>query len=378
MSIKAYKTELDLNNKQKTFFQRCFGATRFVYNWGLAEWKHQYNAGDKPSRYGLCKQFNAEKDSFAPWIREIPYAVTESAFESLGRAFDNFFRRVQDGDKEGGYPKFKKRGIKNSARFRNTTIENDRVRITGIGWVRLKQKSYIPVVDREKYLLYATVSERAGKYFISVQVEQPDAPLKNKSGIIGIDVGISSLAVCSDGTYYDNPKALAKYEAKLKRINRELSRRKRGGSNYKKTKEKLAKLHYKIACIRSNELHNATSDIISKAPETIVTENLNVSGMMKNRKLAKALSDVSVSEFTRQINYKASWAGIEVQQVDRFYPSSKTCSQCGNVKADLTLSDRVYRCDKCGLVINRDLNAAINLAALANQKAETQPDCLGS
>lgn len=378
MIIKAYKTELDLNNKQKTFFNQCFGATRFVYNWGLAEWKRQYEAGEKPSRYGLCKQFNAEKDNFAPWIREIPYAVTEAAFEGLGKAFDNFFRRVKNGDKQAGYPKFKKRGMKSSARFRSTLVENNRVRITGVGWVRLKQVGYIPTVERERYTLYATVSERAGKYFISIQVEQPDNFVTNREGVIGVDVGIKSLAVCSDGTVYENPKALRRYEARLKRIQRELSRRKKGGSNYKKTKTKLARMHYKIDCIRTDALHNASTSIVSKLPEIIVTEDLNIAGMKKNHHLAKAVSDVSMSEFTRQINYKASWAGIEVIKADRFYPSSKTCSNCGYVKSWLSLNERVYKCDNCGFELDRDLNAAINLAALVNQKVETQPDCLGS
>jgi putative transposase len=378
MIIKAYKTELKLNNKQKGFFNRCFGATRFVYNWGLAEWKRQYEAGEKPSRFKLEVQFNAKKDSFAPWIREIPYAVTGAAFESLGRAFDNFFRRVKNGEKEAGYPKFKKRGGKNSARFKSVRVEAERVRITGIGWVKLKQKEYIPVVDRERYLCYATVSEMAGKYFISVQVEQPDEILEVVNGVVGIDVGISSLAVCSDGSSYDNLRALNKYEARLKKLSRELSRRTRGGSNYKKTKAKLSKLHYKVACIRENHLHTVSSDIISKAPAVIVTENLNVSGMVRNHKLAKALSDASFGELTRQINYKAGWAGIKVIQADRFYPSSKTCSRCGAVKSHLSLSTRIFKCGQCGLIIDRDLNAAINLAALGNQKAETQPDCLGS
>lgn len=378
--IKAYKTELKLNNKQKTFFNRCFGATRFVYNWGLCEWKRQYEGGMKPSRYGLCKQFNADKDRMAPWIREIPYAVTEAAFEALGRAYENFFRRVKQGANKNqvGYPKFHNKYKNNSARFRNTVIEQERIRITGIGWVRLSQSGYIPVVERDKYTLYATVSKRANKYFVSVQVEQQDQVCENKSGIIGVDLGIKSLAVCSDGTVYENVNSLRNHEKKLARLQRELSRRKKGGSNRKKTANKIARLHYKISCIRENALHNATTGIINKSPEAIVLENLNVAGMMRNHRIAKSIADASMSEFSRQITYKADWRGIELIQADRFYPSSKRCSNCGNVKAELSLSERTYRCDVCGEVIDRDLNAAKNLAALANQKAETQPDCLGS
>lgn len=186
----AYKTELDPNNRQKTYFGRCAGASRFVYNWGLAEWVRQYEAGEKPSAYGLRKQFNAAKDEFCPWVREVPYAVTESAFANLGIAFDNFFRRVKSGADKPGYPKFKKRGGGSSFQVKSTKVFVDRVRITGVGNVRLKERGYIPV-GASKYGVYATISERAGRWFISVLVEVEDTEVPAATGTpIGIDLGL--------------------------------------------------------------------------------------------------------------------------------------------------------------------------------------------
>ena len=374
--LKAYKTELEPNNKQKSLFGRCAGASRFVYNWGLAEWKRQYEAGDKPSRYGLCKQFNAQKDVICPWIRELPYSISESAFSNLGTAFDNFFRRIKKGDEKAGYPKFKKRGRKSSFQIRNTKVEGGRVRITGAGWVRLKEQDYIPM-DAARYGVYATISECAGRWFISVLVETEiiETTLP-KTEPIGVDVGIKNLAVLSDGTFYENPKALYEGDRKLKRLQRELARRSKGGSNWRKTKEKLGKCYQKITNVRSNSLHNISRDVVDKNPGAIVIENLNVKGMVQNHHLAKAISDASFSELHRQLEYKAGWQGIDVLVADRWYASSKTCSRCGEKYDGLTLSDRTFECGNCGLVIDRDLNAAMNLAALA--KAETQPDCLGS
>lgn len=292
--MRAYKVELDPNNRQRSYFGRCCGAARFVYNWGLAEWKRQYEAGSKPSAYSLRVQFNAQKDDLCPWIRELPYAVTESAFANLGRAFENFFRKIKAGDKSG-YPKFKKRGRSGSFQVRNTKVESDRVRLTGVGWVRLRQPDYIPT-EVEKYGVYATVSERAGRWFISVLAYQPAPEPKPLDGVLGVDVGIKSLAVSSDGSFYLNPKSTQRYEKKLARLSRELSRRKLGGKNREKTKRAISKLHFKIANIRTNALHHASSCIVKKRSAVIVLEDLNVSGILKNHKIARAMSDAAVSE----------------------------------------------------------------------------------
>jgi putative transposase len=365
--LKAYKTELKPNNKQRTFFIQCVGSSRFIYNWGLAEWKRQYEEGEKPSAYSLRKQFNAQKDNFCPWVRDIPYAITESAFENLGLAFKNFFRRVKNGDKQTGYPKFKKKNISDSFQIRGLKIENSKVKITGIGWVKLKEKNYIPT-NSDRYGIYSTISKKAGKWFISVLVENEiEDPIKSVNKSIGIDLGIKVLATCSNGKIFDNPKYTNKYEMKLARLQRELSRRKLGSKNREKTKVKIAKLHAKIANSRKYVIHELSSYVTAKTkPNIVVLEHLKVENMLKNHKLAKSISDVAFYEIRRQIEYKAKWNGVDVKLADTFYASSKTCSRCGNIKNDLTLNDRIYECDKCGLKIDRDLNASYNLLSLAN------------
>lgn len=377
---RAYQAELKPNDKQRGLFHRYAGAARYVYNWGLAEWKEWYERGDKPSHYRLCKSFNARKDEVCPWIREIPYAVTESAFRNLGAAFQHFFRRVKNAEAEKGYPRFKKRGHHNSFQLRNTRIERDRVRLTGIGWVRLKERSYLPLsASGARFGTYATISERAGRWYISVSAEE-SAPMTTMPQpiVLGVDFGINKRAVSSDGTIYEAPNALRDTERKLARLNRELARRTKGGANWYKTKTKLAKAHAHVANIRQHWLHEISHDlVVNKRPAAIVVEDLNVSGMVQNRHLAKAVSDASFGELRRQIEYKGQWYGTEVLIADRWYPSSKTCSGCGCVIDGLPLSDRVYHCEHCGLEIDRDWNAARNLAALV-EKAETRPDCLGS
>ena len=381
--MRAYKVRLELNNKQKTWCNQCAGAARYVYNWGLAEWQKQYEAHKEnkelkqPSRYGLCVQFNSIKDDICPWIRDYPYAITESSFERLGKAFDNFFRRIKNGDSKAGYPKFKSRYSRKSFQLRGVKVEQDRVYFPKLGWVRLSESNYIPTSS--EYGVYATVSERAGHWYISILVKnEKEIIAESNQTVLGIDFGIKSLAVISNGKVFDNLKPLQDAEKKLAQIQREVSRRVKGSENRKKSVAKLAKAHKRVADIREHALHQISDYITVKCkPSAIVLEDLNVSGMMQNHKLAKAISDVSFSELRRQIEYKAERLGIKVIIADRWFPSSKTCSNCGCIKTDLTLADRVFTCLDCGLEIDRDLNAAYNLAALG-RKAQTEPDCLGS
>ena len=370
--MRAYKTELDPNNKQATLFGQFAEARQFVYNIALREWKHQYENGGKPSEYSLRRQFNTAKHKFAtfdPHFRNAvsaPYAVTEGAFKDLGAAFGNFFRRIKQGAKEPGHPKFSKRADRFA--IRNIAVEIDRVRITNVGWVRLKERNYIPV--SATYGTYAVISKCAGRWFISVLVKDEDNELgaQNNGPVLGIDFGLKSLAVLSDGTVYENPRPLCMAQLKLKRLQRELARRKKGGSNWHKTKRKLQRQHAKVADIRRHALHQISHDLVmNKHPSIIVLEDLNVSGMMKNHCLAQAISDVGFSELRRQIEYKASRNGTTVLFVDRWFPSSKACSGCGCLKDDLTLADRTYECEHCGLTIDRDLNAALNLAAIGER-----------
>jgi putative transposase len=222
------------------------------------------------------------------------------------------------------------------------------------------------------HILSATVSERAGRWFVSVQVEEeiPD-PIPGRGEPMGVDLGVKRLAMRSDGIGYENPKALDRAQKKLRRLQRQLARQQKSSHNREKTRRQIARLHYRIANIRRDTLHKATSGIVAKTkpdterPRTVVLEHLNVSGMLQNHCLARAIADVGMYEFGRQMQYKAAWSGSEVIQADRWYPSSKRCSGCGAIKDELDLSEREYECDCCGLVIDRDLNAARNLAQLA-------------
>lgn len=364
--IRGYKTELDLNNVQRAWLGRCVGASRFVFNWGLATWKYWYEDGKKPSAYSLRTHFNNNiKDEECPWVCDIPYAVTEGAFADLGAAFQNFFRRVRQGETPG-YPRFKRRDGRGSFKLRGVKVERDQVRLTHIGWVRLKERGYLPITGTAKHGVYAVISERAGRWYIAVQVYEEIADLEPGTLIVGIDLGLKTRAVLSNGEEISVPKPYYDHQRKLARLGKELSRRKKGGQNWQKTKEALAREHAKIANIRTHWLHQISHHIIYDLhPATVVLENLNVSGMVKNRHVAKAVSDAGFYELRRQIEYKAQWAGIEVIIADTWFASSKTCSACGAKRATLTLSERTFVCSECGLEIDRDLNAALNLQGLA-------------
>jgi putative transposase len=301
----------------------------------------------------------------------------QEALRDLDRAYKNFFGRCKNGGKPG-FPKFKsKHRSKNSFRIStgSTYVTRSSVTLPRIpGTLRLKERGYIPV-NGVKYNSF-TVSEEVGKWFLSVScemvVEEPNAP---PAAVHGVDLGLKTLAVVSDGTTHSNPKLYKKLERSLNRVQRERCRRKKGSNNRLRSIKRLQKIHYRIRNVRRDSLHKMTSDLVKTKPGLIVLEDLSVKNMFKNHKLAKSLSDASFSEVRRQIEYKARWYGSEVMFVDRFFPSSKLCSSCGALQEDLTLGDRVYRCS-CGLVIDRDLNAALNLKrygefhrSLSKQKA---------
>lgn len=384
---RAYKVEIDPNNKQRTALLRHAGAARWAYNWGLRQKIDAYQAtGKSPNAIELHRDLNTlkhvpQKEGGVPWMLESSKCAPQEALRDLDKAYANFFRRCKNGASKKGFPRFKskKRGI---GGFRLTgairvTPDGRHIQLPRLGLIRLKEIGYLPAPDLEDIrILSASVTEKAGRWFVSLSVEQDVPDLGNpKSGlVIGVDVGISSLAVTSEGEVFENPKALRRAEWRLKCIQRSVSRKQKGSNNRKKACRKLARQHFKVSCIRHNALHQATS-AITKQASCVVIEDLNVRGMMKNRKLSKALSDASLSEFHRMLEYKARWQGVTVVKADRFFPSSKTCSSCGHVKQDLTLGDRTYECSEgaCGLVIDRDLNAAINLKKLAGSSPVTPP-----
>ena len=238
------------------------------------------------------------------------------------------------------------------------TFQTDISSFPRLGKIKLFEKNYLP---EETKILSATISKRAGKWFVSIQVEEePKEGLLTTKTVVGVDLGIKTLATCSDGVIYENPKALRSSLRKLKRKSKQLSRKQKDSKNREKAKQKLAKLHYRISNIRKDCLHKTTSATVNEN-QVIVLEDLKVSNMMKNHKLAQAISDVGMYEFRRQIEYKASWYGKQVIFVNTFYPSSKMCSSCGWKNKNLKLSDRIFICQECGNSIDRDYNASFNL-----------------
>ncbi len=376
--IRGYKTELDLNNAQITACLKHAGTARFAYNWGLGRYEEEYQAGRKtPSSISLHKELNALKQSTFTWMYEVSKCAPQEALRDLEKAFKNFFHKCKlkkMGQWKGrtGYPKFKskKRGIGSFRLTGSIRVTSKSIQLPRLGTLRLKEAGYIP--DRNVKIFSATVSEQAGRWFVSVQVEEEvEAPTQATGKAVGVDLGIKTLATLSDASTIENPKALRSNLKKLKRLSRSHSRKQKGSRNRAKATRKLARLHAHIANIRSDTLHKASSMIVAKnkpdqeRPVCIVIEDLNVSGMLKNRKLARAIADVGFYELRRQLEYKASQSGSLVHVVSQWYPSSKTCSCCGWIDKDQALSDRMFVCEDCGYVADRDYNAAKNLSQSA-------------
>ena len=364
--LRAYKTELDLNNAQKTACARHAGAARYAYNWGLSRKQAARQAGEKvPTAIDLNRELNALKKSDLAWMYEVSKCAPQEALRDLDRAFAHFFRRVKE-KKTGknikvGYPRFKSRknGIGSFRLTGAIHVFEKAIQLPRLGRIRLKERSYLPV--NGIHILSATVGEKSGRWFVALQVQTdiPDPELAEKP-VAGVDLGIHCMAQVSDGTYFENPRALKSALAKLKRRQRRVSRRQMGSANRQKAVSQLAKAHTHVANIRKEALHQATT-ILTKTKSAIVVEDLNVRGMLRNHHLAQAIADVGMNEFRRQLEYKGAWYGCKVLVAGRFYPSTKRCSRCGQVKTDMNLAQREYRCECCGFVTDRDLNAALNL-----------------
>ena len=360
----AHKIALDPNNVQATHFARAAGTARFAYNWALAEWQRQYAACKanaslpKPSQMALRRQLNAIKAEQFPWMLEVTKNAPQMAIIQLGAAFKNFFAG------RAKYPKFRKKGLHDRFSLTNDqcSIDASRIRIPNLGWVRMRE-----TLRFNGKIMSATVSRVADRWFVSITVDTPkDLPLpkaKNQ-GAVGVDLGVSALATLSTGESITGPKAHKALLCRLQRASRGLSRKVKGSENRKKAKMKLARLHARIGNIRKDALHQLTTDLTRRF-HTIGIEDLNVRGMVRNRHLSRAVSDMGFFEFRRQLDYKATQRGGMIVVADRWYPSSKTCSDCGHKLDDLPLSVREWTCPECGSVHDRDVNAAINLRNLA-------------
>lgn len=363
---RGYKTELKLNNKQITACLKHAGASRYAFNWGLNEKKLAYENKQKtPNAIELHRRLNALKSKELSWMYEVSKCSPQEALRNLDKAFENFFK------KRSKFPKFKskKNGIGGFRLTGTIKVYSGSIQLPRLGRLKLKEHGYLPTNTK---ILSASVSERAGKWFVSIQVEE-ELPefinIKDKYGVVGVDLGIKTLATVSDGTTYDNPKPLKSRLKKLKRLQQSVCRKVKGSNNRKKATNKVSRLHYKISNIRKDTLHKMTNDL-TKTKSLIGIEDLNVSGMMKNRCLARSIADLGLFELRRQLVYKSKWYNCKIIFVNRFYPSSKTCSVCGLINDNLTLKDREWTCE-CGVTHDRDFNASVNLENVAASSVET-------
>ncbi len=363
---KAYRYELDPNNSQRSSLAQHAGVARFTYNWGLEKRIARYknNQGDDQFTDAMKqhKLLNSlKKDQFS-WMYETSKCAPQEALRDLHRAFQNFYRGLKSG-KKIGFPRFKRRGVRDSFRLYGTIRFNERtIQLPRIGRIRIKEKRKHYYSGR---ILSVTVRRRANRWFVSVTVEEDILdPHPVRGAPVGVDLGVKTLATLSDGTSFANQRALGRRLRKLRQLSRSLSRKKKGSKNHEKAKLRLAKMYLRVFNIRQDTLHKLTT-YLAKSHSKIVIEDLLVSWMLKNRRLARAIADVGFYEFRRQLEYKCQWYGSELVVVSRTFPSSKMCSQCGHRKKELSLSEREYKCEQCGLEIDRDLNAALNLVAVS-------------
>ncbi len=385
---RSYKIEINPTQEQKTKIHQTIGVSRFVYNFYIARNKEIYEREGKfVSGMDFSKWLNNKyipNNQEMKWIKEVSSKATKQAIMNGDKAFRDFFKKAK------GFPRFKKKKNQDVKAYfpknnkTDWTLERHKVKIPTLGWVRLKEFGYIPVNSIVKS---GTVSQKADRYYVSILVEETAIKISNgNTGIeifnhnnegVGIDLGIKEFVICSNGNKFKNINKIStvkKVEKKLKREQRKLSRKyeslkirnkkEKGGNvtsqNIQKQVVKVQKLHQRLANIRTDYINKIVSSIIKQKPSYITIEDLNVKGMMKNKHLSKAITSQKFFEFKTKLTVKCKENHIELRIVDRFYPSSKTCSKCGKVKKDLKLSDRIYKCD-CGFTIDRDLNASINL-----------------
>ena len=374
--LKSFKTEINPTEEQKARIRRTIGTCRYVYNFYLGHNKALHDNGEK---FMTGKSFSLWlNNEYIPnnpdktWIREVYSKAVKKSIEDGCTAFTRFFKHQSD------FPKFKKKGKSDVKMYfvrnnpKDCQCERHRLKIPTLGWVRIKEKGYIPTTKDGYMIRSGTVSVKAGRFYVSVLVEIPDVNIGNNSNEgIGIDLGLKDLAIVSNGKTYRNinkSAGLKKLEKQLIREQRSLSRKyenlKKGEStqraNIQKQKLKVQKLHHKMDNIRTDHINKTIAEIVKTKPSYITIEDLNVKGMMKNRCLSKAVASQKFYEFRTKLKAKCDENGIELRVADRFYPSSKTCHHCGSVRKNLKLSDRIYRCE-CGYVADRDLNAALNL-----------------
>ena len=380
--LKSFKTEIKPTREQIVKINKTIGTCRYLYNFYLAHNKELYDKGEK---FMSAKSFSVWlNNEYIPdnqdksWIKEVSSKAAKRSLENANRAFSRFFKG------QSGFPRFKKKSNQDVKMYFVKTdakavirCERHRIKIPTLGWVRLKEKGYIPTTKQGYVIKSGTVSCKAGRYYVSVLIDVPDTEKTRLNDFgLGIDLGVKEFAVISDGVIKKNinkTAKLKKLEKKLKRNQRCLSRKyedlkKRNNKmkgeatrqNIQKQVLKVQKLHYRIDNIRTDYINKTIAEIVKTKPSYITIEDLNVKGMMKNRHLSKAVASQKFYEFRTKLEKQCKESGIELRVVDRFYPSSKLCHCCGFIKKDLKLSDRIYKCD-CGYKCDRDFNASLNL-----------------
>ena len=374
--LKSFKTEINPSEEQKVKIRKTIGTCRFIYNFYLAHNKELHEKGEKfmssnKFRVWLNNEYLPNHPDYS-WIKEAYSKAVTQAVNNGQTAFTRFF------DHKSAFPNFKKKGksdvkmyfVKNNPK--DCRCERHRINIPSLGWVRIKEKGYIPTTKDGYVIKSGHVSIKADRYYVSVLIEIPDNRIANNSNEgIGIDLGLKDFAVVSNGASYKNinkSAKLKKLEKQLIREQRSLSRKyenvKKGGptqrANIQKQRLKVQKLHHRIDNIRTDYINKTIAEIVKTKPSYITIEDLNVLGMMKNKHLSKAVASQKFYEFRTKLQAKCNENGIELRVVDRWFPSSKTCHCCGAIKKDLKLSDRTFTCD-CGYIEDRDFNAALNL-----------------
>ncbi len=366
---RSHVIRLNPTPEQEVYFRKACGVARHAYNWALARWKEYRAEGKRVKIKDLKAEYNRIKGEQFPWCYEVTKCAPEQEFSHLRQAFDNYWRMKKEGTlpklkqprkdgEEGGFPRFKsKKRDRLSFYLANDkfSVEGHCIRIPKLGTVNMSE-----ALRFSGKIMSAVISYRAGWWFVSIAVEVEHGVPTHHGGAVGIDLGLKTLATCSDGVVFENQKHYRQHLGRIKGLSKGLSRKVEGSQNWWKHARKLAKAHYRVVCQRQDTLHKMTT-YLAQTYALIGLEDLTTQGMLANHHLAQAVSDASFFEVKRQLLYKAEQYGGYVQLVSQWYPSSKTCHACGWIKQDLTLADRVWLCEQCGSVHERDLNASLNI-----------------